>query len=28
MTYNEYIQDLARPKGIGEKLLERMKSFL
>jgi len=28
MTYNEYIQDLARPKGIGGKLLERMKSFL
>ena len=27
MTYNEYIQDLARPKGIGEKLLHKMKSF-
>ncbi|MFK5975769.1 MAG: PAS domain-containing protein [Sulfurovum sp.] len=27
MTYNEYIQDLARPKGIGQKLLHNMKSF-
>ena len=27
MTYNEYIQDLARPKGVGQKLLHKMKSF-
>lgn len=28
MTYNEYIADLARPKGIGEKILHKMKSYL
>ncbi len=27
MTYNEYIEDLARPKGIGEKLIHKMKCF-